>query len=289
MLEHLIVSPMGGLCNRMRAIASAKRLCVRSGARCTIAWDWGDYRAVFDDGTDWVPCAPLRNIVPPHYVCVRHLRRREGGNHQNRRVPVTTCVGIAVTSRYVFSEAEEPALDTRGGYETPVFPWLPKPHPVVLERVRVFQQNYFPDRIAGIHIRRTDHRDAIKRSPDEAFFEEADRAVDEGFDLFLATDNVATLRMMGQRYGPKLHYRRKSSERTERWPRKSFVMDDLLDDMVDLWLLAACDHVIGSAASSFSRLAILLNGTSRSRVIDRANRAPSPATGNFHEIRWKPV
>jgi hypothetical protein len=266
MLEHLLIYPRGGLCNRMRAIASAKRLCGRAGARCTIAWDWGDYRAVFDDHTPWIPY-DREHIIPADYHCIRHLGRWEGGTHADRLVPTTTHSRLAVTSHFVFGAVEEPLLDTMRGYEWPVFSWFPKPHPSVLERVSAFRQLHFPARVAGIHIRRTDNERAIAWSPYESFIREANRAVKEGFHLFLGTDNAATLDMMRQLYGSKLIYRGKASETTVRWPRKSLAVEDILDDLTDLWLLAACEYVVGSAASSYSRVAILLNGSSRSKAI----------------------
>jgi len=117
-------------------------------------------------------------------------------------------------------------------------------------------------------MRRTDNKRAIACSPDEAFMAEADRAIEDGLHLFLATDNADTLHMMRQRYGSKLLYRRKTTERDQRWPRKTIEIDDVVDDMVDLWLLAACDYVVGSKASSYSRVAMLLNGSSSCRAID---------------------
>ena len=73
MLEHLILYPRDGLCNRMRAIGSAKRISSCTGARCTIAWAWGDYRSVFDDDTDWMHCDPVFYAIPDGYQYVRHL------------------------------------------------------------------------------------------------------------------------------------------------------------------------------------------------------------------------
>jgi hypothetical protein len=105
-LEHLVLYTRAGLANRMRAIASAKRLGELTGARCTIVWDWGDYRALFDDDTDWLPYAPAmdwrREIIVPGYHHIRHLRSFEGGSRENRRVPVTTHPRIAVISQFVF-------------------------------------------------------------------------------------------------------------------------------------------------------------------------------------------
>jgi len=270
MLEHLILYTRAGLCNRMRAIASVKRISSRTGARCTIAWPWGDYRSVFDDNTEWMPCDAFFYAAPADYYYIRHKLVQEGGNRDNWRVPVTTHRRIAVQSLYVFGAAEEPVLRFAD-----VFSWVPKPSPVVREKVKAFRDDCLPAKVVGIHMRRTDHRMAIMCSPDIVFFEEADRAVEEGFELFLATDNAATLRTMSQRYGSKLHHRKKHSERAQRWPRMDFAIEDVLDDMIDLWLLAGCDHVVGSAGSSYSRMAIALNGASRCRFAVVADLIPS--------------
>jgi hypothetical protein len=137
----------------------------------------------------------------------------------------------------------------------------------VLERTKEFQNSHFNSRVVGIHIRRTNHERAISNSPDEAFFEEAERALGDGFLLFLATDNATTVRLMQNRYGAKLLYRGKRLELAERWPRNDMDPRDIIDDLVDLWLLAACNHVIGCRDSSYSRIAMLLNGSPLCRAI----------------------
>jgi hypothetical protein len=278
MLEHLVLYPDGGICNRMRAIASAKRLCSQTGARCSIAWSWGDYGRVFDDNTDWMPFDLAYYTVRSGYHLIRHLFAREGGNRHNHRVPITTFPRIAVRSLYVFGAAEEPVIKL-----PQVWPWFPQPHSEVQQRVKAFRSSHLPAKVVGIHMRRTDNRRAILRSPDKAFLDEADLLIQEGFEIFLATDNVATLNMMRHRYGAKLHFRPKTSERTIRWPRRDFVLEDLLDDMIDLWLLAACDHVIGSAGSTYSEVAIALNGAARSRVVEHVllSAQGTPMTVNF--------
>jgi hypothetical protein len=254
----------------MRAIASAKRLCAKSGARCTVIWDWGDYRALFDDDTDWVPPARLTDPAPkgpmPCYHQIRHASGSEGGNRYTRRVPLTTHSHIVVSTPHVFGAVEESPLT---GRERPVLPWLPRPSVSILDRVRTFQRDYFPPRIAGIHIRRTDNAQAIAGSPDRAYFRRANRAVERGYHLFLATDNDATTRAMHRRYGTKLIQYPKSSAMERRWPRHDFVLSDVVDDFVDLWLLTSCDLVIGTPYSSYSRIAMLLNGSPRCEAVDR--------------------
>ena len=271
MLEHLVVVPRGGLCNRLRAIASAKRVCSQTGAKCSIVWDWGDYAALFDDDTEWIPYAAeldrSRDVVIPGYHHIRHLHPHEGGTGANRRVPVTSHPRIVVTSWYVFASDQEKPLE-HDPYEEPVLAWVPKPHRSILERVEIFRANHFFPSTVGMHIRRTDHKRAIARSPDEAYFREGDRLVDSGHRLFLATDNDETLRVLQTRYGDRVFHYPKSSPAPQRWPRAISQFDDVTDDLVDLRLLASCDFIIGTQFSSFSRVAMLFNGSPRCKALD---------------------
>jgi hypothetical protein len=227
---------------------------------------------LFDDATDWISFDPAtaltRNEIIPGYHHIRHRLMREGGHKRNHRVPVTAYPRVAVTSLYVFCAAEEPLLRGRKLYEEHVMRWFPKPHPSILDKVRSFHDAFLPGGTVGIHIRRTDNRSAILRSPDKAYLKEGDRLVDGGRHLFLATDNEETLAMMRKRYGDKLIFHPKSSALSRRWPRKDFNMDEITEDLVDLWLLASCEFVIGSIESSYSRVAILLNGSPRCKAID---------------------
>ncbi len=273
MLEHLVVYPISGLCNRMRTIASAKRLCARAGARCTIIWDWGDYRALFDDDTEWMPYTEgmdwQKDNLIPGYHHIRHSPPRDGGSRRNWRVPVTAHPRIALTSRFVFGAVEERRLRRYTVYEEhDVMPWFPKPVPAILREVEAFKRASFRPGTVGMHIRRTDNINAALRSPDRSYFKHGDRLVDSGQQLFLATDNQETLELLRRRYGRNLIHYPKRSDLERRWPRTSSTEQAIVDDMVDLWLLASCEFVIGSQGSSFSRVAILLNGSRRCKAID---------------------
>jgi hypothetical protein len=271
MLEHLVVLPRGGLCNRLRAIASAKRLASRSGARCTVIWDWGRYDALFDDGSDWLPyAAPMEpGLLMPGYHHIRHLGRGEGGATPNRRVPVTTHPGVVVDSPYVFYAEEEALPKHLPEYESGVIGWVPKPQSEIIASAAAFREARLPPGTVGMHVRRTDNKAAADRSPDAAFFAAGDREVEKGHSIFLATDNRKTLEIMRDRYGDRLLHYPKRSALDERWPRQTTEPADVADDLVDLRLLVGCEHVVGSAASSFSRVAVLLNGSPDCTLLDR--------------------
>jgi len=60
----------------------------------------------------------------------------------------------------------------------------------------------------------------------------------------------------------------------QRWPRETSGTDDVAEDLVDLWLLAGCEFVIGSAASSYNNVAVYLNGSPECRLLDLAYQRP---------------
>ena len=269
MLEHLVIVPQGGLCNRLRALASARRLAEMAGARCTVAWQWGEYPAQFDDDTDWWPYRPARDQNPdeflPGYHHIRHVGHDRGGNARNRRLSLTAHPRVVVYSNYVFGALGEAQLV---GQESQVFAWFPRLHPAIRAKVDAFRQAHFPERIVGLHMRRADNRPAQLRSPDRAYWKEANRLVRQRYRLFLATDHAATLRAMQQRYGSALLHNPKGAPWEKRWPRSESTNEDVADDLIDLYLLGACNFVVGSSWSSYSRVAILLNGSPRCKVID---------------------
>jgi hypothetical protein len=170
---------------------------------------------------------------------------------------------MIVWSRFAFGGLDEPATP-----EEALRPYLLEPAPAIRSAARLFELETFRGRrMVGLHIRRTDHQAARQLSPDEEFIREARAAQDAGAAIFLATDNAATEAIIRRELaGPVVTYP-KRAELAERWPRRKYSARDSADDFVDLLLLAVCDYVIGSAGSSFSRQAIIRNGSDRCKVI----------------------
>jgi hypothetical protein len=267
-LKDLFLVPGGALGNRMLAIASAKRVCDISKARCTIVWDWGPPEAIFaDPAVQWVTPSELE--IPADALFVRHLFLYEGGNTQNRRVPLTENESVAVVSWHIFNAAEEPALAHEDDLD--LKPWLPAPVDIVQERVAAFRRAHVDETTVGMHVRRTDHVRAIQGTPDELYFREGDDLVARGHRLLLATDNHATEHAFRTRYPGKVIVYPKNPALSERMPRP-FRLEDTLDDLVDLWLLGSCAFVVGCMFSTFSKVARLLNGSPRSKLLGDPTR-----------------
>jgi hypothetical protein len=157
-----------------------------------------------------------------------------------------------------------------GNDEPPVRLWqlkefFPTLAPHLAECVEQFAARHF-DRVVGMHIRRTDNRRSIARSPDDLFLTRARAIAAAGMRIFLATDNQHTEEKMREELGDVVFTHPKRATLAARWPRR-FDPIALEDDLIDLFLLARTQYVLGSSGSSFSSVAIVLNDSSRSEKL----------------------
>ena len=261
-LQHLVVEPYNGLCNRIRVIAAAKRLSALSGARCTIVWNWLDYESLFEPD----PTIEIVSRFPA--LPAGHLRLQPGLDRRaalHQRLPLDGPACIAITTCHPFGSKAD--LHYLGMHE--LLPWLPQPQPAIREKARHFRERMFPPgQIVGLHIRRTDSEWPILDSPNWRFFHQARTIVESGAWLYLATDNRRTESQMLARFAGKLLMYPKNPAMRKRWPRP-LNLAETIEDYVDLLVLASCDYVLGSNKSSFSDLAMALNGAIRSTQIER--------------------
>ncbi|MEO6472541.1 MAG: hypothetical protein ABIR57_11325 [Aeromicrobium sp.] len=302
-LEHLIVVPRGGLGNGLRAVGAARRLCSVAGAKLTIVWEFGNYTALFEPDPD----VEVLDRVPPYAASLRHIRMplfSEGGTSKNRRVPICEDAIILVESWFWFCASEEPLVYERNA----LVDWLPQPAKAIQDTVREFADAHFlggqslggknnGGRTVGMHIRSGDNGTSVVTTPLEAYIAEADRVIEEGDSIFLATDSAETERTMIERFGDRIIVFPKGWDLPFRWPRltasseemipdwlehqlragnhRSGVVDtdlaaageELVPDFIDMQLLAACDHVIGSQRSSFGQMAVRYNGSPLCRLL----------------------
>jgi hypothetical protein len=111
-------------------------------------------------------------------------------------------------------------------------------------------------------------------SPDRLFIRAARSARREGAAVFLATNNAETEAKLRARIGDGVIAYPRDPAIGPRWPRP-FEPAQTAADYIDLLLLAGCDHVLGSWGSSYSSLAIALNGSPSSRRLSTRWRLPS--------------
>jgi hypothetical protein len=263
-LRHLVVVPQFGLGNRLRAIASAKRLAQMAGARCSVYWDWPDYEVLFEIDPEIEILSELPSDFRKTHALMWTKTTKQKGTPENRRVPLNRFQGIVLYSCHSFcaENGEKPVS------EGDLLSWLPQPSAFMREKVEQFKASHFGDKTAvGMHIRRTDNRIAIRLSPDESFFHAARTLRNQNQTVFLATDNQQTEDTLRAELGDQMIVYPKNPKRLIRWPRKEHSLADIMEDYADLLILASCHYVLGSACSSFSALAMALNRSPSCRAV----------------------
>lgn len=97
-LRNFVLVPRAGLGNRLRAIASARRLCARCGIKCVVVWNWGDFHQLFisDPAIECIP--QLSRKMKQDWVQITHRHSSKGGCPNNWRVPLTLATNVVLFS-----------------------------------------------------------------------------------------------------------------------------------------------------------------------------------------------
>jgi hypothetical protein len=274
-LRHIILVPHGGLTSRMRAIASARRLAKLFAIRCTVQWNWGNYYTLFkqDALVDWRPDLP--KSLKSEYTVQATPTRRNGGSPSKQRIWISKDERIILKSSHVFNAYEERTPITFSALRE----YLPHPTESICAEVQDFSHTYLRETV-GMHIRRSDQLLATERSPDHLYVQEAKRIIDEGRNIFLASDTPGVIQKMIARFGKRILLYPKQNMSSVRWPRREFCFRSTMDDLIELHLLAACEYVVGSPSSSYSVVAAIINGSPHCKLLS-VRRALSNSDQNL--------
>ena len=140
--------------------------------------------------------------------------------------------------------------------------------PEIRERVDDFKRGRFASPTVGVHVRFSDYRVRIL-----AIIKHLNALIkrDPGLQIFLATDNIEIKKLFETNYprvittshwygrpGRPIHNSSAQPRRTE----------SAIEALMDIYLLAECDHIIGDSSSSFADLAMLLSPAPEANKID---------------------
>lgn len=271
----------GGLGNRMRVAASAYAMAKRTGIPMRVLWtkQWG-MNCRFDDLFTLTPdpsaqgagssfslrdargfekllfARPtLKNLHAPRLLqrlCYRHIIYAPQIWYLNR------------------DGFDYEAWFRQGGTLMTAYrdfcPWtsddlrqLFRPNDGVRRLIDERCRDFTPNTI-GIHIRRTDHQQAIDESPLELFIEAIDREQESSsrmaayhgapFSIYLATDDEATKEALRRRYGKRVITSEAEATRES--------TDGIRDALVEMYALSRTRQIYGSAGSTFSPIAACL-------------------------------
>ncbi|MCS3802236.1 hypothetical protein [Niastella sp. OAS944] len=265
-MKHLITIGDGGLCNQLRAIASAKRLCSLYNARCSILWPWEQLKELFEPD----PNVHIITELPTeqgNYTFYNTYIQSQMGSHLTQEFDFRDQCNVIIEACQIFNDRREPKITLKD-----LIDYLPKPSTSVLATVADFSKKHFEGkRVVGVHIRRTDNINSIQMSPDHLFISKIEKLIQAGYKIFLATDNQQTQSEYLNRFPGNIITYEKEGSLTVRWPKQQFNFEETREDLVDLLLLSRCEYVVGCHWSSYSRTAMVLNGSPECEVLVEGN------------------
>ena len=261
----IIIEPCAGLGNRMIALASAYCAASKNRHDLTVVWK-----------EESVLAAPLSALFSlPENVAVEEIREqgfkadfigqikgnsvkkkyrksadvffepddiaaiydREGSKGIDKLCRDNKCLYIKATNPFY------DIYDTEGAFDFMI------PNKDILDKV----SEVFGDaagNVVGIHIRRTDHIEAIKNSPLELFKEkiEAEIAGNSQVKFYVASDDISVIKELKGEYGKRiLSYDSKVLDRNS--------LEGIRDAYVEMIILSRCTKIYGSFNSTFSKMA----------------------------------
>ena len=272
----------GGLGNRMRAAVSAYAMMRQTGVSSRVLWlpQWGMH-CRFDelflpveaegcevcDGAEGFELRDADSVEQCFYArpTLRNLHLPLLLQWVRHRGRVLSSSRVLELSRQDFDFATwcrrgNPLMCSYRDF----FPWrsadlrhLFQPNEQVQRLIRERCRD-FTSHTIGIHIRRTDHQQAISDSPLELFIEAIDRELalprtegaGSGTSIFLATDDEATKQALLGRYGQRVITSPNKATRDS--------AEGIQEALAEMVALSRTDKIYGSANSTFSQIAACL-------------------------------
>jgi hypothetical protein len=254
----LIFEPLAGLCNRMRSLDSAMALADATGHELHVIWDLNrELNCRLEDLFE----------LPAAIKSLRQPRSGRFGRRCRWLYYTATCQIHLGQKRIVRWVQEGRDFRSLRDYRTvSMATWeefFPRAKPFRAFRpIAALQQTverYCSEgNVIGVHIRRTDNRASIDKSPTTCFLELMQREVDadRSVKFFVATDSPEEESRLKQRFGGRIITHAKATlDRDD--PR------GIQDAVVDLYSLANCRKLIGSHWSSFTDVAAQIRGIER--------------------------
>lgn len=253
--------PQGGLCNRMRSLDSAMAIAQAAGVELVVEW-YKDpnlmsekFENIFEMPSD------INKIITKNYMGPLGKLQKTIQKRLNK-IKYKNCFYEKDLVLFLDGGGDLSELAKSGSlciascahfYKDP--PFFQKFRPVAAITKKVNEIMSDSNNVIGIHIRRDDHIEAIKRSPLELFEKAMNEEISNHSDVkfFIATDSVETEDQLKNLYG----------DRILTHPKSSLDRDDVAaikDAMIDLYCLSETSKIIGSYGSSFSDVASQIKG-----------------------------
>lgn len=268
-MKKITFVPVGGLANRMRAIASVTTLAEKTHSGLDVIWF-----------QDWALNAPFSRLFEP-ISCV-HLSMRNASlgdflfcdRPRKHNLFVPRLFQLFAFDDCIYERSFYSLIKNGFDFEA----WMYKKNNVYMASYSAFQQYesdlisklfvpieeirhkvniqscLFTENVIGVHVRRGDNVWSIEQSPLQLFYEKLDLEIDnnERTIIYLATDSEEVKVKMKERYGQRVSFQANSADRSS--------VSGIQDGIVDMYTLAKTKKIYGSFQSSFSEMAAQISG-----------------------------
>jgi hypothetical protein len=256
----IVVVPEGGLCNRLRVVASSWMLAQALGQGLCVHWlRTADFNSRFDalfevEGLPFEVQERRAMGLPGKIISRgREWAARAAGwaflgpsQTEPGRFDMVSAVS-ALARRQIFIRTNSRLAQQPGMFD--IF----RPGGVAAHRISQLQPRSRAS--IGVHVRRTDNLRAQAESTLERFVDlmRAELATAPSAEFFVATDEPVVLEAFMRQFG----------ERVWEYPKRAYSRNDpvaIIDAVVDLYSLAHTRRLIGSYWSSFTDTAADIRG-----------------------------
>jgi hypothetical protein len=260
----IIVEPLGGLANRMRVIASSLWLQKQTGQKLQLIWNLkNELNCPFD--SLFYPINDLNvNSKKAKYKHVKASNQKK----LYKKI-LSYLINNSIGIDYCIKEKD--FSDPMWTDKINLLKFLLKKRNLYIQTYQEFGENYkefskfipkdeiqylidlqtekFNNNTIGIHIRRSDNKLSIEKSPINLFIDKLNYEIekDKNVNFFLATDDISTEHELINIFGDKIiSYKKELSRNSEK---------GIKDAVVDLYCLSQTKFIYGSYWSSYSEIA----------------------------------
>ena len=253
----LILQPIGGLCNRMRSINSARILAEKRGEKLTVIWfnnhELGaDFEDIFEK-TDAFKIINISSKFSPLKMFYQGICRLFGNTVGNEDIRNNRADGF-LNDDYRSSLKKLTYIATEEHFypSNDYSPFVPIRS--ILSSIEEISKAFTPSTV-GIHIRRTDNMPSKDKSSTDAFITSMEAVLKKDPDatFYLATDDMNEEARLRERFGDKI-----ISNKNRDLSRAS--VNGIRDALIDLFCLSRTSAIIGSYFSSFTDTAAAMHG-----------------------------
>lgn len=263
-MKQLTLIPIGGLANRFYAIVSSIALCEKYKLKLRIIWfkDHGmgaSFHSLFKLSADAVDFVEVVDAQWYHYIYDRPRKRNLWlpGLFQKHKFDVKYYIPSLFEPQALidsFKKFNSIYLVHCSYFYPEASLHYIEPQSAIIDQANHIVGEIFRNRVIGMHIRRTDNIESIRKSPLELFTNAIDHEIkmDPTVSFFVASDSLEEKQKLKDLYGDRVCT---SMEQTTRATEKG-----IIDAFVELYILSKTNKIYGSSHSTFSMLAAQLSG-----------------------------